>query len=75
MGYFWSGFHGMTWFGGIGMILFWILILAFVIWGVVMISRNNSRHGSSSKALDIAQERYAKGEISKEQYEEIKKSL
>ena len=69
-----EGFHGWSMFGGIGMILFWILIAALTVWVVTLVMRHN-KHDSSSHALDIAKERYAKGEITQEEYEQIKKSL
>jgi putative membrane protein len=78
----WYG-HGMdwgsgwTWAGGIGMILFWAVIIGLVVWGI----RRAMHHGhftgmSGGKTpLDIARERYAKGEITLAQFEEIKKNL
>ena len=38
-------------------------------------SQSDSGLGASSKALEIAAERYASGEISKEEFEEMKSSL
>ena len=64
-------------FGG-WMIIFWIVIVALVAWGVIALARREgSAPGSSPNRhpLDIARERYAKGEISKEEFEEIKKNL
>ena len=64
-------------FGGIGMLLFWAVIffLIFLIargWP----SRSMSPPPrSGSTALDILQERYAKGEITKDEYREMKKTL
>ncbi len=57
-------------FGSLFMVLFWGLI----IYGVVVLSR---RDGSENKhrALDIIKERYAKGEITKEHFESMKKDL
>ncbi len=71
-------FHeGMGWwmmFGGIWMVLFWGGLIALVVWGVKKLTERN---GSSSKRdpLDIAKERYAKGEISEEEYQRLKKDL
>jgi putative membrane protein len=65
-------------FGGIWMLLFWIAIIWLVVWGVrSLMVHKESRTGTPEKRdpLDIAKERYAKGEISKEQFEQIKKDL
>lgn len=66
--------YGM--FGGIGMLLFWglIIVLFVVLVGSVMRrAPRDSRSGPT--ALDILQERYAKGEIDKNEYEERRKTL
>ena len=64
----------MGWFGGgIVMIVFWALFIALIVWVVREIGDKNSR--SSSNALDILKERYAKGEISKEEFESKKKDI
>ncbi len=63
---------------GIGMILFWGLIIA----GIVMLARGFGGRpaGSESKAaertpLDILDERYAKGEIDKREFDERRRDL
>ena len=62
------------WFGGVGMFIFGGVLIALVVWGVIRLSR---RDNSTTKntPLDVAKERYAKGEISKEEFEQIKKDL
>jgi putative membrane protein len=67
----------MMFFGG-WMIIVWVLILALIVWGVIaLVKRGSSTSDTSQKhdPLDIAKERYAKGEISKEEFEQIKKDL
>jgi putative membrane protein len=61
-------------FGWLWMILFWCLIVGLVVWAVTKISK---RDGSElrTKHIEIAKERYAKGEILKEEFEQIKKDL
>ncbi len=76
----WHSYEGMGWwmvFGGILMVLFWVGIVALVVWGInALVRRDTSRPaGRKQDPLDIARERYAKGEISKEQFEQIKHDL
>lgn len=61
-------------FGGIIMLLFWAGLIALVIWGVTRVTRHNFNTGKQDP-LDIARERYARGEITREEFEEIKKNL
>ncbi len=70
-------FDGMGWwmiFGGLWMLVFWGGLIALIVWGIMKFSRRN---GSAPKRdpLEIAKVRYAKGEISKEEFEQIKKDL
>jgi putative membrane protein len=74
MGY---GFPFLGGFGWIFMVLFWGL----VIWGAVALVRggfgNGHNHGASHEKtpLDILKERYARGEINKEEFESKKKDM
>jgi len=59
-------------FGGIFMILFWALIIV----GAVLFFRwmaDQSKDGKT--ALQILQERYARGELQREEYEQKKRDL
>jgi putative membrane protein len=73
--------HGV-YYGGWGMVLigavFWASILALVIWAVVRLTGRASHDADPYRRkspLELLKERYAKGEITKEQYEEIKRDL
>lgn len=73
----WYMHEGMGWwmvFGIIMMIFFWGGIIALIAWGINRFTKHDHPEMKSGP-LDIAKERYAKGEISREEYEEIKKSL
>ena len=59
----WHG--GWGWWMGFGMIAFWVAV-AVVVWALV---RSGQRPGHQSPR-EILAERYAKGELSKEEYEE-----
>ena len=61
-------------FGWIFALLFWGALLGVIIWAVVRFTRGTTG-GKSNKALDIAAERYARGDISREEFERIKKDL
>ncbi len=73
----WYMHDGSGWWmvlGGILMLAFWGGLIAFAVWWVNKLSRQNNATGKISP-LDIARERYAKGEISKEEFEQMKKDL
>ena len=76
-----GGFFGgaMGWIGMILGFIFFILIIIGVIFLIVWIVKRATHSGiedkTGSKALEVLKERYAKGEITKEQYESMKKDL
>jgi len=64
----------MSWgLGGILMILFWFGFVWLIVWIVREVSGNKTNQ--DSKALAILKERYAKGEISKKEFEAKKRDL
>ncbi len=73
------GNYGMGWgfgFGWFFMILFWVLVIFGVVYIIKMISEGRGKgHNREESALDILEKRYAKGEISKEEFEKIKSDL
>lgn len=65
------GYMGL--FGGLGMLVFWGLFIWLVIW---LIRQNTSINQSSKDSpMDILKKRYAQGEITKKQFDEMKKEL
>jgi putative membrane protein len=67
-------FFGGMWFGWI----FWIVLIALVIWLVLnhgSRNRQNNQPPQQASSLDTIKTRYAKGEITKEQFEQMKKDL
>jgi putative membrane protein len=77
------GLGGML-FGGLIMLAFWVLVIVGVIWIVATLARGSSTGAPRTNTgvpatgpttLDILKARYAKGEITKEQYEEMRHDL
>lgn len=62
-------------FGWIFMILFWVLVILGVVYLIKMIAGGAGKEEKRDTALDILKQRYAKGEITKEEFEEKKKDL
>ena len=76
MMYWWDG-TGAWWIWLI-MIIFWGIIIALVIWAIIAFTKRSdgsSQSPPASRALDIARERYARGEISQEEFERIKRGI
>lgn len=75
--YFGDGYGMMGYFGDnwIFMMLFWVVIIAAAIYFVKWIAENNKSDTKEKTAIEILKERYAKGEIDKDEFEEKKKSL
>ena len=73
----WYMHEGMGWwmvFGGVWTLVFWGGIIALIAWGIAKLSG----HGGSApkrNPLDVVKERYAKGEISQVEFEQMKKDL
>lgn len=68
---------GWGWYGmGIGMLLFWVLLIA----AIVLLFRSSSGFGGAGRsreksALDLLKERYARSEIEREEFLQKKRDL
>ncbi|WP_003539921.1 SHOCT domain-containing protein [Desulfotomaculum nigrificans] len=67
--------YGIGWMGGILMMLIPLAILGLVVYWAVGAGVKNSLKGNSSNALDILKERYARSEITTEEYQRLKEEL
>ena len=67
MGY---GPFGYSSFGFLFMLLFLVAIVWLIVWAIKEFTRNKSE-----SALDILKKRFARGEITKKEYEGMKKKL
>lgn len=62
-------------FGWIFMVLFWALVIMGVVYLLKLIAGGPKNDGRTETAVDILKKRYARGEISKEEYKEKKKDI
>lgn len=75
------GGFGMMNYGFGGAILMWIILIAlivFIVWLVVRSQRLKENSGSGyrgEKPVEIIKRRYARGEISREEFEQLRKDL
>ena len=69
--------YGMGWFGGIFMILFWAVVIAGIVFAISYLTTGKvgPAERSAGDPLKILQERYARGEIDTEEYEERRRVL
>jgi putative membrane protein len=76
--YGWGGMHPMWGVWGIGMMLmmlvFWGVVIVAIVLGIRWLV-GQGREPRSDRALDILRERYARGDISKEEFDARKRDL
>lgn len=68
----WGGFGVLGW---LSLLLFWILLILGVIALIRYLGGSREKSDENKSPLDILNERYARGEISKKEFEEMKKDL
>ncbi len=70
----WGDYGWGMGFGWIFMIIFWALVILGVVYVVQSVTRGVGKSGRE-EPLDILKKRYAKGEISREEFERMKEDL
>lgn len=71
MYYYYNDLFPFHLFGFVFMFLFW----ALVIYGIISLLKRTDHFHKKDESLEILKIRYAKGEITKEHFEEMKKHL
>jgi putative membrane protein len=79
-GYDWGWGWGWWVFGAAWMVIFWGGIVALVVWAITRLTGDrekgrDQRTLEGRSPLDIAKERYARGEITREQFEQFRHDL
>lgn len=74
----WSGFEGMGWgwigIGAVHMVLFWALVILALVVAVKWLTGGAARF-DEARAIDILKARYARGELTREEFERMKREL
>ena len=71
----WGVHEGMGWWmllGGVWMVLFWAILIGAIAWIVSRLARSGD---ANRNPLEIVKERYARGDISAEEFERIRGNL
>ena len=80
-GWMWDsgwGWGGMMVGGGLAMLLFWgviILVIVLLVRGISGVGSGGQTEPPRRTALDILKERYARGEIDKQEFEERRRTI
>lgn len=74
------GGWGWMAFGAAWMVFFWGAIIGLVVWAISRLAgdgwaRGERRGNDGRSPLDIAKERYARGEITQEQFQRLREDL
>lgn len=73
-GGWWMGHNGMGWwmvFAWVWGALFWAAVIGLIVWLVVRAAGGSPPQERGPSPLEIARERYARGEISREEFQRI----
>ncbi len=62
-------------FGWLFMIIFWVFVALCVVYFIRMIAGSGKRGEKEETAMDILKKRYAKGEITREEFDRMKDDI
>jgi putative membrane protein len=71
----WGDYGWGMGFGWVWMILVWVLVIAGAVYIIQIAARSGKKQEKDEAPLDILKKRYARGEISKEEFEKMKDDL
>jgi putative membrane protein len=60
-------------FGMIWMVIFWGAVVWLIVWGIGQVSGGGRRRDDDP--IEIAKRRYARGEITREQFDQLQRDL
>jgi len=62
-------------FGWSFMVLFWLLVIIGIVYITTLLVGRTKKSDTEETAMDILKKRYAKGEISREEFEKMREDL
>jgi len=78
----WDFGWGTMILGGLLMLLFWVIVIALAVWAIRAITRTGRDREEGrpldlheNTAVEILKQRYARGEISREEYQDLRRDL
>jgi putative membrane protein len=69
------GYNWFSWLAPIAMVVFWALFVAAMVMFIVYLARHGRIASRENTALSILRERYARGYITKQEFDEKKRDL
>jgi putative membrane protein len=71
---YWNYGWGMG-FGWIFMAIFWVLVIVGIVYLIKLAAGRSGKEEKEANVLDILKKRYARGEVTKEEFDRIKDDL
>ena len=71
----WWGHQPFMWLGPVLMGLFWIAVVVGIVFLIVHLARRERARSRTDSAMEVLKQRYARGEIGKEEFEAKRRDL